>query len=311
MAGEDTSSWLLVRGRGVRRLPAAVRADGIRTHSSTRRPAVQAGDRAVLYASGWQVVFGLVEVVSDPENDPSRSRWAWRFGLRPVFVLGDLREAPPVEAAGVLPRSLGRHSYIRLTDDQFDRFAEWQREVVGSTRLERIEELLRLLPGRPDVLELGVGAGVRSTRMLAERGRLTGVDVSTEQLERARRRLPDATLLHADLLELELPVASFDAVVAAYVLNHVPPEELGPLARRAADWLRPGGYLLATFGAQDNPGWTGEWLGVEMYFAGLPPEENRRLVEAAGLAVLRDDIEVSVEPGGEARFQWLLARRPE
>ena len=167
-------------------------------------------------------------------------------------------------------------------DAMADRFAEWQREVVGSTRLERIEELLRLLPGRPDVLELGVGAGVRSTRMLAERGRLTGVDVSTEQLE---------------------PVASFDAVVAAYVLNHVPPEELGPLARRAADWLRPGGYLLATFGAQDNPGWTGEWLGVEMYFAGLPPEENRRLVEAAGLAVLRDDIEVSVEPGGEARFQ--------
>ena len=60
-------------------------------------------------------------MVSDPENDPSRSRWAWRFGLRPVFVLGDLREAPPVEAAGVLPRSLGRHSYIRLTDDQFER----------------------------------------------------------------------------------------------------------------------------------------------------------------------------------------------
>ena len=48
-----------------------------------------------------------------------------------------------------------------------------------------------------------------------------------------------------------------------------------------------------------------------MFFAGLPPEENRRLVEATGLEILRDDIEVSVEPEGEARFQWLLARRPE
>ena len=37
----------------------------------------------------------------------------------------------------------------------------------------------------------------------------------------------------------------------------------------------------------------------------------RRLVEQAGLDVLRDDIEVSLEPEGEARFQWLLARRPE
>ena len=96
-------------------------ADELRAHSSTRRPSVQRGDRAVLYAAGWQVVFALAEVVSDPENDPSRTRWAWRFAIRPLLALHDLREAPPVEAAGVLPRSLGRHSYIRLTDDQFER----------------------------------------------------------------------------------------------------------------------------------------------------------------------------------------------
>jgi hypothetical protein len=101
-------------------LPEVV-ADELRAHSSTRRPSVQRGDRAVLYAAGWQVVFALAEVVSDPENDPSRTRWAWRFAIRPVLALRDLREAPPVEAAGVLPRSLGRHSYIRLTDDQFER----------------------------------------------------------------------------------------------------------------------------------------------------------------------------------------------
>jgi predicted TPR repeat methyltransferase len=196
-------------------------------------------------------------------------------------------------------------------DAMADRFAEWQCGVVGSTRLERVEELLRLLPDRPDVLELGVGAGVRSTRMLAERGRLTGVDLSSEQLNRARRRVPTATFLHADVTELELEAASFDAVVAAYVLNHVPPVELGPLARRVAGWLRPGGYFLATFAIDHNPGWTGEWLGVEMYFAGLPPEQNRQLVESAGLTIVSDDIETALEPEGEARFQWLLARRPD
>jgi hypothetical protein len=48
-----------------------------------------------------------------------------------------------------------------------------------------------------------------------------------------------------------------------------------------------------------------------MFFGGLPPEENRRLVEDARLEVLADELEVSQEPEGEARFQWLLARRPE
>lgn len=196
-------------------------------------------------------------------------------------------------------------------DAMADRFAEWQKAIVGSTRLERVEQLLELLPPEPDVLELGVGAGVRSSRRLAERGRLTGVDLSAEQLRRAGERIPHATFLHADVTELEFDDEAFDAVVAAYVLNHIPQDELAPLARRVARWLRPGGHFLASFGTTDNPGWTGEWLGVQMFFAGLPAEENRRLVEDAGLVVLSDEIEVTVEPEGEARFQWLLARKPE
>jgi hypothetical protein len=111
--------WLLVRGRGVRRLQPEVRAAEIREHSSTRRPAVEAGDQALLYAAGWRVIFGVVEVVGELEHDPTRTRWGWRFGIQPVVVLDDLHEAPPVEAAGVLPRSLGRHSYVRLTPEQF------------------------------------------------------------------------------------------------------------------------------------------------------------------------------------------------
>jgi hypothetical protein len=80
---------------------------------------VQKGDLAVCYASGWQNLFAVVEVVGDPENDPARTRWNWRFALRPLLAVRRISEGPPVEAAGVLPRSLGRHSYIRLTPAQF------------------------------------------------------------------------------------------------------------------------------------------------------------------------------------------------
>jgi hypothetical protein len=111
--------WLLVRGRGERRLEPDVRADEIRAHSSTRRPGVEAGDLALLYAAGWRVVFGVVEIGDELEHDPTRRRWGWRFPIRSLLVLDDLRGAPPVEAAGVLPRSLGRHSYVRLTPEQF------------------------------------------------------------------------------------------------------------------------------------------------------------------------------------------------
>ena len=123
--------WLLIRGRGERPLDARVRAQEIRAHSSSKRPSVQRGDGAILYAAVWQAVFGVVEVVGDPENDPERQRWAWRFPIRPLVVVRDLHDAPPVEEAGIFPQSLWRHSHIRLSDEQFERARELI-ETVGS-----------------------------------------------------------------------------------------------------------------------------------------------------------------------------------
>jgi hypothetical protein len=111
--------WLLVRGTRDRLLLDSIDSASLRSHSSTRRPGLQSGDLALCYASGWQVLFAVVEVVGEPANHPGRTRWAWRIPLEPLLALPDLRHAPPVEAAGVFPRSLGRHSYIRLTPEQF------------------------------------------------------------------------------------------------------------------------------------------------------------------------------------------------
>jgi hypothetical protein len=121
--------WLLVRGQGDRPLGRHVDAARITTQRSTKHPSVRAGDRAILYASVWQAIFGVVDVVGDPEQDPSRSRWSWGYPIRPVTLVADLNDAPPVEAAGVFPQSLWRHSHIRLTNEQF----ESARELIEAT----------------------------------------------------------------------------------------------------------------------------------------------------------------------------------
>jgi hypothetical protein len=112
--------WLLVRGRGDRPL-ARRHGDAVAAHGSSRRPSVQQGDRCVLYAAVWQALYGLAEVTGPPENDPARHRLPWRFPLRPFTVIDVLDRAPAVEEAGVFPQSLWRHSYIRLTPEQYER----------------------------------------------------------------------------------------------------------------------------------------------------------------------------------------------
>jgi hypothetical protein len=112
--------WLLVRGRGERPLPALLDAAQVRRHSSSRRPSVEPGELAILYAAVWQALYGVVEVTGVPEHDPALERWAWSFPIRPLAVVADLHDAPACEEAGIFPQSLWRHSHIRLTQEQFD-----------------------------------------------------------------------------------------------------------------------------------------------------------------------------------------------
>jgi hypothetical protein len=101
-------------------LPAEVDPAAITAHRSSRRPSVEPGEYAILYASVWQAVFAVAEIAGPPEQDPERDRWAWRFPIRAVVAVRDLHDAPAVEEAGVFPQSLWRHSHIRLSDEQFE-----------------------------------------------------------------------------------------------------------------------------------------------------------------------------------------------
>jgi phosphatidylethanolamine/phosphatidyl-N-methylethanolamine N-methyltransferase len=92
-------------------------------------------------------------------------------------------------------------------------------------------EALNLKPG-DRVLEVGVGTGI-SLPLYPRNVRITGIDVSLEMLEKARARVERAKLSNLEaLLEMDaeamaFPDASFDKVVAMYVVSVVPrPEKL-------------------------------------------------------------------------------------
>jgi SAM-dependent methyltransferase len=128
------------------------------------------------------------------------------------------------------------------------------------------------------------------------------------QIQRARRLVPAATFLHADITRLTLPAAAFDAVVCLYALIHLPLDEQPPLLSRIAGWLRPGGWLLATTGHQAWTGVEDGWLGgtVPMWWSHADAATYRAWLEAAGLQVTAQDF-VPEGAGGHTLF-W--ARRP-
>lgn len=85
-----------------------------------------------------------------------------------------------------------------------------------------VMQALRLRPG-DRVLEVGVGTGL-SLPLYPRDVKITGIDLSREMLEKARRRverrhLPNIeALLEMDAENMTFPDASFDKIVAMYVL---------------------------------------------------------------------------------------------
>jgi len=137
------------------------------------------------------------------------------------------------------PKALVRRGYdlvsraYRADDAAEGEYAEW---------LDLLEA--RVTPPAK-VLDLGCGCGVPVARRLAPRYEVTGVDLSPVQIERARALVPTATFRCADMTAMELPDASFDAIVCLYALIHVPLGEQPGLLGNIGRWLRPGGLLIA------------------------------------------------------------------
>jgi len=194
-------------------------------------------------------------------------------------------------------------------DAMGEHFAEWSDRIVGDPRRWWAEQLTSRLTDGARVLELGCGSGVPDTQLLAERFRVTGVDISPEQIRRARRSVPNAEFLVADFAAAEFDPGHFEAVAAFYSFNHVPRELLAGLFGRIRSWLVTDGLFLVALGTGDTEGWVGEWLGTTMFFSSFTPETNSRLLEDAGFELLLDEVVSFLEPEGEATFQWVLARR--
>jgi phosphatidylethanolamine/phosphatidyl-N-methylethanolamine N-methyltransferase len=97
------------------------------------------------------------------------------------------------------------------------------------------------------ILEVGVGTGI-SLPYYASNNRIFGIDISEPMLRKARARVSDLGLDHVDDLavmdaaNLNFPDASFDVVVAHYVITAVPDPEatLDEFARV----VRPGGEIV-------------------------------------------------------------------
>ena len=194
-------------------------------------------------------------------------------------------------------------------DTMVETWEAWKARIRDDPRDEWCDELVARLPAGAHVVELGCGGGTDETRVLAERFRLTGVDLSEEQLRvrESASRVP--SFVHADLTDSSSTrlgrrgrVPSTSSTTSARApRGALRAHPRAGSCRAASSWRRSARATTRAGPATCS--------ARRPYFSGFQPETNRRLLAEAGFELLRDELVTIREPEGDATFHWVLARR--
>lgn len=175
----------------------------------------------------------------------------------------------------------------------YRRWAPIYDHTFGKVAAEGRKQAVELINGfNGRVLEVGVGTGL-SLPMYGRHLEIVGIDLSPDMLEKARARVANEGLDHvAGLYEMDaghltFSDASFDTVVAMYVMTVVP--EPARVMRELARVCKPGGeVILVNHFSQDDGvrGW------VERRMAPFADQLGWRPVFDVNQVLVCDDLDI-------------------
>jgi 2-polyprenyl-6-hydroxyphenyl methylase/3-demethylubiquinone-9 3-methyltransferase len=122
------------------------------------------------------------------------------------------------------------------------------------------------------ILDVACGGGFLANALAAAGHVVTGVDLSRDSLEVARRHDPtgSAAYLAQDARSLDFPAAQFDVVCMMDFLEHL--EERDAVIAEAARVLKPGGWLCFHTFNRTLLSWLVAIKGVEWFVRNTPPD---------------------------------------
>jgi cyclopropane-fatty-acyl-phospholipid synthase len=181
-------------------------------------------------------------------------------------------------------------------------------DEAQAQKKRHIAAKLLLRPGQR-VLDIGCGWGGLALYLAKECAvEVTGITLSTEQLEVARHRAAAAGLAERvkfELIDYRKVEGVFDRIVSVGMFEHVGVVHYPTYFRKVRELLAPDGVaLLHSIGRADGPGSTNPWLRRYIFPGGYSPalSEVTPVVERTGLFVT--DIEILRLHYAETLKRW-------
>jgi hypothetical protein len=276
------------------------------------------GDRGEVEACLTRMAGAEEPLVRELARQPGQHDSRWIHLLGPLEAAAARPEPGPVDRESVLAGGADardakvRAAYAAVAASYAEQLGD---ELAGlpfeSWLLGRVAELA----GGAPVIEVGTGPG-HVAAFLAEAGAdATGLDLTPEMVDEARRRHPGVIYEVGDLHRLLRPAThdGWGAVLAWYSLIHLAASELPDAIACLVRPLRPNGWLVLALHAGAEVRTVTEWFGheVDLDVVLHDPAHVVAIVEGAGLRDVEWYQRGPLAGRGESTQRlYVLARKP-
>ncbi|MGO2356395.1 MAG: class I SAM-dependent methyltransferase [Marinomonas foliarum] len=132
------------------------------------------------------------------------------------------------------------------------------------------KKAISFVKSRGNALDVGCGCTGRFIDLLQGEGFTpSGLDISDEMLNIARKKHPDIRFVQGDICECELS-EKYDFITAWDSIWHIPLSEQRNVLTKLVESLNVGGVLIFSFGGTDEEGFhTNNFMGPEVYYSSL------------------------------------------
>ena len=190
---------------------------------------------------------------------------------------------------------------------------DWHKaHKLDSWWMEGTDAFLAFLPKGGLILDVGCGSGVKSKYLVDAGMKVVGIDFSDTMINIAKREVPSATFLVADMREVEKLAWEFDGIYLQAALLHIPKAEAGKILKKLLGKLRKGGHIYIAVKEQRSAGPAEEVKNesdhgyqYERFFSYYTVEELGRHLKKTGVRVVFEH----VTPQPQTRWIQIIGKK--
>lgn len=149
-----------------------------------------------------------------------------------------------------------------------------------------LKQLLKYLPKKSAILDVGCGTGLPASRFLIKKGHnVIGIDISKKMIDLAKINVPKAKFRIMSLYNLKFKPKQFDAIMFLFSLIHIEKDKILDIFKKLRDILKDNGLVLFSVNIGQKEGYI-EAFGKKVYFSSYTKKEIKDILEKSGFDII-------------------------